>query len=292
MSKKKHHGHYCCVCGQHKANEAFSGSGHAHHICRKCAALPVAERNASIEVNRIYGMAFRQLSKTEITWLRKKMNDTDPIISTAAREAHSIKFPHYERNAFKKGLTAFSLEFYINGEVWDEFGDELSVRMRFFMDDSGEVRRIDYNASKSEQETVVNIEKHIARKYHKALIHQDDILFWHKDLSDVDTANDPYLDILPEYRPDYGFVEYDEDYEDQKENETGLENREPVWMVRVKLSNGEESVQTFYNNTYSQQIMLFWELMDWFEPEEVFEEDELDEMLDENEIYDELLKCR
>lgn len=36
MSKKPH-GHYCRICGQYKANEKFSGRGHAAHICKACA---------------------------------------------------------------------------------------------------------------------------------------------------------------------------------------------------------------------------------------------------------------
>lgn len=30
----KKHGHYCKVCGEYKANEKFSGKGHASHICK------------------------------------------------------------------------------------------------------------------------------------------------------------------------------------------------------------------------------------------------------------------
>lgn len=41
----KKHGHYCKVCGEYKANEKFSGKGHASHICKSCASLP-AEKQA------------------------------------------------------------------------------------------------------------------------------------------------------------------------------------------------------------------------------------------------------
>ena len=34
----KKHGHYCKICGEYKANEKFSGKGHAAHICKICAA--------------------------------------------------------------------------------------------------------------------------------------------------------------------------------------------------------------------------------------------------------------
>lgn len=34
--KKKQQGHYCRICGEYKANEKFSGKGHAQHICKAC----------------------------------------------------------------------------------------------------------------------------------------------------------------------------------------------------------------------------------------------------------------
>jgi ribosome-binding protein aMBF1 (putative translation factor) len=35
MAREK--GHYCHVCGRYRANEKFSGKGHARHICKDCA---------------------------------------------------------------------------------------------------------------------------------------------------------------------------------------------------------------------------------------------------------------
>ena len=35
--RKKRQGHYCRICGQYKANEKFSGRGHATHICKACS---------------------------------------------------------------------------------------------------------------------------------------------------------------------------------------------------------------------------------------------------------------
>jgi hypothetical protein len=32
----KPHGHYCRICQQYRANEKFSGRGHAAHICKEC----------------------------------------------------------------------------------------------------------------------------------------------------------------------------------------------------------------------------------------------------------------
>jgi hypothetical protein len=101
MAKKhkgnKPHGHYCKVCGEHKANEKFSGKGHAAHICKKCAALPVPKRNEMMTLNRIGGMTFRYLSESEIKWLRGKMNDSRPEVREAARDAYGMKFPGRRR---------------------------------------------------------------------------------------------------------------------------------------------------------------------------------------------------
>lgn len=35
--KKKHHGHYCKICGCCLPNEKFTGKGHARHICKSCS---------------------------------------------------------------------------------------------------------------------------------------------------------------------------------------------------------------------------------------------------------------
>lgn len=37
--------HFCKICGEYKANEKFSGKGHAAHICKQCAKLPIEKRN-------------------------------------------------------------------------------------------------------------------------------------------------------------------------------------------------------------------------------------------------------
>lgn len=73
----KKHGHYCKVCGEHKANEKFSGKGHAAHICKQCAALSVEERNQTMTLNRIMNLPM-YLSKEQRSWLRKRCGDQRP----------------------------------------------------------------------------------------------------------------------------------------------------------------------------------------------------------------------
>ena len=43
--KKKQQGHYCRICGDYKANEKFSGKGHAQHICKSCMSAMHSGKN-------------------------------------------------------------------------------------------------------------------------------------------------------------------------------------------------------------------------------------------------------
>jgi hypothetical protein len=70
---KKPHGHYCRICGEYKANEKFSGSGHAAHICRACAKLPLLERNEHELTTKIDRIASEyRISPEHLDWLAKK----------------------------------------------------------------------------------------------------------------------------------------------------------------------------------------------------------------------------
>lgn len=56
--KKKRSGHYCRICDEYKANEKFSGKGHARHICKECQSLPdevKADMVRCNEVMRLFG---------------------------------------------------------------------------------------------------------------------------------------------------------------------------------------------------------------------------------------------
>jgi len=280
-SKKRKHkprGHYCKVCDTYKANEKFSGKGHAARICKACMKLPPAERSAQMTLNKIEGMAFRYLNESEIKWLLGKMNDQQPEVREAAIEAHRIKFPHFERNLKKKGLTAHSLEFYIHGEIWDEWGDEISVHMRFFADNTGLFQRIDYDAPEGERETEIKMDGKEARKFLKAVVHELNAPFWDEDLSDADPSDDPYLDILPGYRDYEGGM-----IEDGFEEETGVcaegeeaETRQPLWSLKLKLNKGGEREIAFYNQMRDEPQEFFWLLIDCFELDGEYGEDSVD----------------
>jgi hypothetical protein len=47
-------GHYCRICGRTHANEKFSGTGHAMHVCKECARKPKEEREAIEQADEIF----------------------------------------------------------------------------------------------------------------------------------------------------------------------------------------------------------------------------------------------
>ena len=87
----KQHGHYCKVCGCYKANEKFSGKGHAAHICKSCASLPPEQQAEQITLNRIDNLPFF-LSTAEIAWLKNRMKDKRPAVKQAATDAYEARF--------------------------------------------------------------------------------------------------------------------------------------------------------------------------------------------------------
>ena len=68
MGKKKRghpQGHYCKICGEYKANEKFSGKGHATHICKSCSRLSAAEKAEAQTINRLMNFSMGRLSAND-----------------------------------------------------------------------------------------------------------------------------------------------------------------------------------------------------------------------------------
>jgi len=57
-------GHYCWVCGRRRANEKFSGKGHAAHICKDCAKERRAEARKKKNEARILAVSRPAISET------------------------------------------------------------------------------------------------------------------------------------------------------------------------------------------------------------------------------------
>ena len=84
-------GHYCVICGRYRPNEKFSGKGHAAHICKSCAKLPVEKRNELRILNRIEALPF-YLSRDQRSWLEKMRKDRRENIKVAAEQAYELRF--------------------------------------------------------------------------------------------------------------------------------------------------------------------------------------------------------
>jgi hypothetical protein len=59
MAQKRHNGHYCWACDRRRANEKFSGRGHARQLCKDCARLGKEEL--------AYRQAIRDMEQL-VTW--------------------------------------------------------------------------------------------------------------------------------------------------------------------------------------------------------------------------------
>ena len=88
----KKRGHYCKVCGEYKANEKFSGKGHAAHICKTCAALPPEKQAEEMTLTRLVNLPWR-LSKGQLSWLKKRMKDRRDAVRALATEQYEMRFP-------------------------------------------------------------------------------------------------------------------------------------------------------------------------------------------------------
>ena len=87
----KKQGHYCKICGKYKANEKFSGKGHANHICKDCASLPADKKAEQETLNRIRNLPFR-LSDEQKNWLKNRTKDDRPAVRMLAQEEYDLRF--------------------------------------------------------------------------------------------------------------------------------------------------------------------------------------------------------
>ena len=90
----KKHGNYCKICGKHKANEKFSGKGHAKHICKECASLPANKKSELETLTRINNLPF-MLSADQKKWLKNRTEDKRPVVRALAQQEYSLRFDNF-----------------------------------------------------------------------------------------------------------------------------------------------------------------------------------------------------
>ena len=184
MAKKKP-GHYCKVCGCYRANEKFSGKGHAAHICKQCAKLPATERARRIEENR------------------------QPLLNfDADRDA---------RNQLKKQLIINHLAFEIVTDVHDSYGDCLPANCVFEIDRvSGWIYL--HQAGETQQKEMKNASKTL-----RWLVHTLEVFDWCEwDSSIIVEADDLPTHKKKNESPDGSILIVDDDDADEDDSDDFL----------------------------------------------------------------------
>ena len=92
--------HYCKICGRHRANEKFSGKGHATHVCKDCMRMPREKRQHIEEREEIKGfLGQSNISEKNLTRLRTLTTSLDTEVAEMAKLVLEIgkAHPHKKR---------------------------------------------------------------------------------------------------------------------------------------------------------------------------------------------------
>lgn len=265
--KNRPHGHYCKICGQYKANEKFSGKGHAAHICKSCSRLSAADKAEAMTMNRLMNLPMRRLSDSEKKWLQNRVHDKRPEVAALAREVFKECFPHAERNAMKKQLIIDMLSFELHMEVCNEYGDFFMVNQSFTADRKSRVLTMkDFDTDEPEQS--VTLDGGAMTKLLRWIVHSLEIFMWEQDYSLV------FDDFSDEDFDGEGNAEEDVFLSDIAEPDAQETQGEPCWLAHVEYTNGAvQDIKGYdeYLPERPQELYLF--LWDHFEPEDIDSEE-------------------
>ena len=270
MSKKKSsrpHGHYCKICDEYKANEKFSGKGHAAHICKACSKLSAAEKAEAMTINRLMNFPMGRLSESDKKWLENRVHDRRPEVAELAREVYNAHFPYSERNRQKKQLIINTLAFEIHTEVFDEYGDELPVNVRFTADRHSRVLTMtDFDRGGVEQSLTLDGKK--MSTLLRWAVHSLEIFMWPEDYGLIHPRGSIPLDfeLFPD---DWDEEEADEDDEDSLDDEDAPElEGEASWRVDIEYSNHtSQEIVSYQDYLLERPEELYLALLEYFVPE-------------------------
>lgn len=265
MAQKKPQGHYCKVCGQRKANEKFSGKGHASHICKACAPLSAAEKAESMTMLRLENLAMRRLSRNQEQqvalkkWLQNRTRDKRPAVKELAKEIYKQQFPFAEHNTLKKQLRLNEVEFNVNASVWDEFGDEQEAHCTFrFNRQNQQIMMTDPSVSDNPQ--VVKLEAPAMAKLLKWMVHSLEVFCWEEDYCGNAFDHDEYEGFDDGLDSEEDACDLDFLFADEESEEKG----EPTWSIHLKYSVGKEQHIKGYDDLPDRVELLYWELYKYF----------------------------
>lgn len=269
MAKRKSnrpHGHYCKICGEYKANEKFSGKGHAAHICKACSKLSAAEKSERMTLNRLENMLGGGISKEQRKWLENRLRDDRPEVRETAKMVYNACFPYAERNARKNQLTINTLEFEVNAEVYDEFGDEGKVHQHFTANRQTRVLTFQ-DLDSNEPEQTITLDGGRMSKLLRWAVHTLEIFMWDEDYCSHSSEYDydPYAPDWDDEGPDgLDFMEAPEIAEPPE-----LDSAETTWQVQISYSNGEQQdIRCADEYLPDRAEELRWRMLEYFENED------------------------
>lgn len=257
------------MCGQHKANEQFSGKGHNTHICKACAHLTATEQAEAMTLTRLYNLPASRLNDSEKKWLENRTHDKRPEVRELAVEIYRAHFPYAQRNALKKQLRINELEFTISTCLWDEYGDEQFVRCQFALN-RAESLLLKRQLAEDASPDIVELEARDTAKLFKWMLHSLEIFCWDED----------YCGFDPEAEPEAGGLDFlDELFSGEPEAQmpsASKQNGEPSWRVLLKYSDGhEQRIESFELGLPDRVEQLYLELNQYFADQDE-SEDEFD----------------
>lgn len=269
MSKKKTHhphGHYCKICGEYKANEKFSGKGHAAHICKACSRLSAAEKSAAMTINRLMNLPAGRLSASNKNWLENRLRDQRAEVATMAREVYNLHFPYAERNARKKQLVINSLVFEIHVKLPDIFGNDIPINKRFTANRSSRIlTMIDFDTGSAEQSILLDSGR--MAKLLRWAVHTLEIFMWPEDYS-LPPETDFCLDSLGENWKNSG-LENNEIFTVEDAQSVCLPEEDIRWRVDLEYSNHtSQEIISYQNFLEDRPGELYYAMLQYFEPEE------------------------
>lgn len=208
---------------RHGASTSRYGIVYISHIYGRNPLAQYLRNKTTDRLKSIIDHPEKTITDADKDWIRSKTYDPDPGVQRFARLVFDMRFPHEEE---KVGLEILSFEFFIRGTVRNErdilFG--IPVNIRFFVDDAGLVRYINYDGAKGRREGEVNVGAQTAAQLLSAAVHELNAPFWDKDELDAEM-----LLLRSTRHPS-----------DRK--------RKPAVYLRMLLNRGGEKVIEFYNS--------------------------------------------
>lgn len=252
--KKRPHGHYCKICGEYKANEKFSGKGHAAHICKSCSSLSASEKAAAMDINRMMNFSMRRLSDSEKKWLETKTHDKRPEVAEIARSVYRAYFPHAELNSMKKQLIINTLSFEVHSDI-ESADRQFTIDRR-----SGILSMKDFHVD-SEQSIMLDGGQMV--KLLRYIVHTLEVFMWGEDYSLMTNEGTFSDDLIA------GEVfDVDDSGQDEGVQEKELDGR-PSWRVQVEYTNHTtQDVSSYDDYLPERPEELYFCLLEYFEPEE------------------------